>query len=131
MATVEHNWDKAEVIRVGIRGKKPKITVRRRGWVHLNSAFIRESGIQDKKCVKALIIKEDKKVSIGFLFLDKKEDNTLSLAFGKEKKNAGFSGRNVFSEAGIDTDRKVKLKFDPKTEDYKGEKIYVIELKKD
>ena len=126
----DYNWKKAEVIKVGVRGNKPKITLRKSGGVHLNSAFIRDKNLQNMEYVKALIIKDEKKIAIGLIFSDKKTENSLKLAFGKDKKNAGFSGRSIFTEAGFDYKKKAPLHFEPKTEDYEGGKIFVIELLK-
>lgn len=126
-----YSWNNANVVIVGTRSRKPKVTIRRAGGVHLNSALIREYNLQDKQYVKALILKEEKKVVIGFIFLDKKEENTLKLAFGKENKNAGFSGRSIFTEAGFDTEKRAPVSFEPKVENYEGDRIFIIELKKE
>jgi len=123
-----YNWNKSEIVKVGIRGDKPKIMIRKAGSVHLNSSFVRENNIQDKKYVRALIIKEKEGVIIGLIFLDKKEENTLKLAFGKEKKNAGFSGRSIFTAAGFNTEKKAPVSFEPRVEEYQGNKIFVFEL---
>jgi len=124
---MQYNWNEAETVKIGVRGSKPRITIRKTGGVHLNTGFVRDNNLQHKKYVKVLIIKEEEKAVIGFIFLDEKEEDSLKVAFGKNN-NAGFSGRSIFTEAGFDTEKKAPISFEPKIGNYKNDKIYIIEL---
>jgi len=125
-----HQWEKAETIEIGIRNIKPLILIRKNGGVHLNSALVRKYNLHNKY-VEVKILSEENKSIIGFVFTDKKRDNLLTLAFGKDKKNASFSGRSIFTKAKFDVKRKAPISIEPKIEEYEGNKIFVIELKKD
>ena len=125
-----YNWDKAQVAKVGARSKEERVIIRANGTFHLNSAFIRNNDIISKKYVKALIIKGEDKTAIGLVFLNKEEKGeSLTLAWGKNKINAGFSGRSILSEAKINLPEK-SIILPPKIQEYNDDKIYVIELKK-
>ncbi len=63
-------------------------------------------------------------------FLENEEDDTFKLAWGKDKKNAGFSGRSILSESGVDL-KKFPVSIEPKVQDYNNKKIFVLEFNKD
>lgn len=124
---MEIDWNKAIVARVGVRKREPKLIISKVGGVRLNPAFVRLNELKGKKYVKTRIFNMTTKVIIGFEFMNEKEEETLTVGFGKND-SAGFSGRAVLSQAGINFKNFKTTHFQPKKEKFGNNEIYFIEL---
>jgi hypothetical protein len=129
-----YNWNLSSDIAVGTKNRKPQIVIRVNGGTHLNAALAKNSDLYDKEYVKAKKLDSPNNIIVGLIFSNKEEvGKTVKLGWSKDdegnKKNAGFSGKAMFQNAGVNL-KKGPFKIEPKIQDYEGNKIFILEIPK-
>lgn len=121
-------WNSAKEIRTGQTQKQPELRLGGKvGLGRFNKTFIFKYGLEKKKFVKILFVKQENKVIIGFRFLEQKEVNTLKLGY-KKSGAAIFSTRSLFSQMGLEFKKFQLTSYTPVVQEYKNDKIFVVEI---
>ena len=125
---VDSKW---ESIEVGKNQPQPLVTFTLNKTIRFNKALMEKYDLHMQEFVKVLFKEQEDKIKMGFIFLDEKEDNTLKLS--SLEGGVGFiSAHKIFRIIGIEKEQlrsmRVKRRFIPYTEDYKDDKILVIDI---
>ncbi|HLD03009.1 MAG TPA: hypothetical protein VJC07_04890 [Candidatus Nanoarchaeia archaeon] len=120
-------WSEIPVGKPKISKKKVSFTTS--GGIRFSAGIVREYDLSKKLRVKAFLRHDSESTSIGFMFLETGEPNSLKVGHNAKNNTCSFSGISIFREAGFDYKNAGVRVFEPNVEKYNGQTLFVVEIK--